>query len=131
MQQVHKVFHMSLIKQYRADGRTQPPPHPDLVDDCPEWTVQQVLDHRVVRRGRQRKIKYLISWVGYAADYNIWETAANASNAAELAREYWLTQPANCRLAASAVTYYAGLSTPLHSWIPWVPDKVISLYSVF
>ena len=110
IQQVHNVFHVSLIKQYRTDGRTQPPPPPDLVDDCTEWTVEQVLDHRVVRRGRQQKIEYLISWVGYAADNNTWESAANASNAAELVQEYWLTQPANCRLAASAVRNYAGLN---------------------
>ena len=32
-QQVHPVFHVSLVKQYRRDGRTQPPPPPDLVDD--------------------------------------------------------------------------------------------------
>ncbi len=48
MHQVHNVFHDSLIKPYRSDGRTQPPPPPELVDDCPEWTVEQVLDHRVV-----------------------------------------------------------------------------------
>ena len=52
MHQVHNVFHVSLIKPYRSDGRTQPPPPPELVDDCPEWTVEQVLDHRVVKRGR-------------------------------------------------------------------------------
>ena len=58
MHQVHNVFHVSLIKPYRSDGRTQPPPPPDLVDDCPEWTVEQVLDHRVVKRGRQRNVEY-------------------------------------------------------------------------
>ena len=92
--------------------RTQPPPPPDLVDDCPEWTVEQVLDHRIVRRGRQQKIEYqiLISWVDYAAENNTWESAANASNAAELVQDYLLTQPANCKLAASAVRNYAGLN---------------------
>ena len=68
MQQVHKVFQVSLIKQYRTDVRTQPPPPP--VDDCTKRTVEQVLDHRVVRRGRQQKIGYLISWVSYAAESN-------------------------------------------------------------
>ena len=59
MHQVYTVFHVSLIKPYRSDGCTQPPPPPDLVDDCPEWTVEQVLDHRGVKRGRQRKVKLL------------------------------------------------------------------------
>ena len=49
-------FHVSLIKPYSSDGRTQPPPPPELVDDCPEWTVEQVLDHRVVNCGHQRKV---------------------------------------------------------------------------
>ena len=35
MHQVHNVFHVSLIKPYRSDGRTQLPPPPELVDDCP------------------------------------------------------------------------------------------------
>ena len=32
MHQIHNVFHISLIKQYRSDGRTQPPPPPELVE---------------------------------------------------------------------------------------------------
>ena len=32
MQQVHNVFHVSLVEQYKSDGRTQPPPPLDLVD---------------------------------------------------------------------------------------------------
>ena len=34
IQQVHNVVHVSLIKQYRNDGRTQPSLPPELVDDC-------------------------------------------------------------------------------------------------
>jgi hypothetical protein len=33
------VFHVSLIKPYTSDGCTQPPPPPELVDDCPEWLM--------------------------------------------------------------------------------------------
>ena len=62
MHQNHNVFHISLIKQYRSGGRTQPPPPPELVEDHPEWTVDQILDHRVVKRGNQRKLEYLIGW---------------------------------------------------------------------
>ena len=96
MQQVHNVFHVSLIKQYRSDGCTQPPPPPDLVDDCPEWTVEQVLDQRTLHRGRQKKIEYLISWVSHGDEHNTWEPAKNVSNSAELVQDYWLTLPANC-----------------------------------
>ena len=85
MQQVHNVFHVSLIKQYMSDGRPQPPHPLDLVDDC---TVEQVLDHRTVYRGRQRKIEYLISWVGYGDEHNTWQTSKNVSNAAEYVQNY-------------------------------------------
>ncbi len=49
MHQVHNVCHVCLIKPDRSDACTQPPPPPELVDDCPEGTVEQVLDHRVVQ----------------------------------------------------------------------------------
>ena len=72
MHQIHNVFHISLIKQYRSDGRTQPPPPPELVEDHPEWTVEQILDHRVVKRGNQHKLEYLIGWEGYGEEHNTW-----------------------------------------------------------
>lgn len=78
MQQVHNVFHVSLIKQYRSDRHTQPPPSPDLVD----WTVGQILDHRPVYRDRQRKVEYLISWFGYGDENNTLEPAKNVSSTA-------------------------------------------------
>ncbi len=58
------------LKPYRSDGRTQPPPPPELVDDCPEWTVEHVLDHKVVKRGRQSKVEYLIHGEGYGDEHN-------------------------------------------------------------
>ncbi len=103
MHQVHNVFHVSLIKPYRSDGRTQPPPPPELVDDCPEWTVEQVLDHRVVKRGHQRKVEYLIHWEGYGDEHNTWETSANVANSLDCVQDYWLTLPPDQRLAAAAV----------------------------
>ena len=33
-------------------------------------------------------------------EHNTWEPSQNVSNAAEFVQDYWLTQPANCRLAA-------------------------------
>ena len=50
---IHRVICIFLIKQYRSDGRTQPPPPPELVDYFPEWTVEQILDHKTVHRGNQ------------------------------------------------------------------------------
>jgi len=48
MRSIHNVFHVSLIKEYKSDGRTQPPPAPDIIGDLPEFTVQKSLKHRHV-----------------------------------------------------------------------------------
>ena len=87
------MFHVSLIKPYRSNGRTQSPPPPELVDDCPEWTVEQVLDQRVVKRGRQRKVENLIHREGYGDEHNTWETTANVANSLDCVQDYWLTLP--------------------------------------
>ena len=81
------MFHVSLIKPSRSDGCTQPPPPPELVDDCPEWTVEQVLDHRVVKRGRQRKVGYLIHWEDYSDEHNTWEKLANVANSLDCVQD--------------------------------------------
>jgi len=103
MHQANIVFHASLIKPYRSDGRTQPPPPPELVDDCPEWTVEQVLDHKVVKRGRQCKVEFLIHWEGCGDEHNTWETSANVANSLDCVQYYWHTLPPDQRLAAAAV----------------------------
>ena len=33
---IHNVFHVSLLKRYHSDGRTQPPPPCLYIDDRPE-----------------------------------------------------------------------------------------------
>jgi len=107
MSQVHNVFHVSLIKPYLSDGRTQPAPLPELIDDTPEWTVEQVIDHRIVYRGRQKKIEYLIHWEGYGDEHNTWEPSANTKNAADAVQDYWRSLPPGERLAAASVMYVA------------------------
>ena len=73
-----------------------------MVDDCPEWTVQQVLGHRVVKRGRQRKIECLIHRDDYDDKHNTWETSANVANSLDCVQDYWLTLAPDQRLAAAA-----------------------------
>ena len=59
---IHDVFHVSLLKRYLWDriGRIDPPPPPEVIDDEPEWEVETILDHRLVERGRKKKVEYLI-----------------------------------------------------------------------
>jgi hypothetical protein len=87
---VHDVFHVSLLKQYKPGGRTQPPPLPIMIDGEPEFEVETILSHRSRRRGRGKaKTQFLIKWLGYGEEHNSWEPEANVRNCARLLSEYW------------------------------------------
>ena len=62
---IHDVFHVSLLKLYHSDGRAQPPPPCEIIDDEPEWEVEHVLNHRLVNPGRKTKVEYLLTFIGY------------------------------------------------------------------
>lgn len=74
---------------------------PELIDDEFEYTVDRVLDHREVKRGKQRKIEYLVHWLGYGDEHNTFEPAANLANSQEAVQEYWLKQPPQKRLVTA------------------------------
>ena len=87
----HPVFHVSNLRAYRYDGRSQPPPAPIMIDGEPEYEVERILDHR--QRQGSTKRQYLCKWVGYGAEHNTWEPERNLENCAELLREYWASKP--------------------------------------
>ena len=51
--------------------------------------MEQVIGHRVVSHGRQKKTEYLICWEGYGNEHSTWEPAADTGNAADLVQDYW------------------------------------------
>ena len=70
---VHPVFHVDLLTPYKETtfhGMNYTRPPPDLINDEEEYEVEQILDSRV--RGRNRKIQYLVKWVGYPDSDNQW-----------------------------------------------------------
>ena len=71
---VHNVFHVSLLKPYRSDGRVQPP-DPVVCEDDGEtyFYVERILDHRIHKRGRTQYKEYLVKWTGYGTEHNSWE----------------------------------------------------------
>ena len=93
---IHDVFHVSLLKPYHRDGRVEPPPPPELIDDEPEWEVDRILEHRLVKRGRKNKVEYLIKFVGYGPEHNLWQ--ADMSNCADSVSDYWALKPESERL---------------------------------
>ena len=93
---IHDVFHVSLLKQYHSDGRTPPPPPADIIDDEPEWEVERILGHRLVKRGRKTQTEYLITFVGYGPEHNMWQD--DVEHCRRLVKDYWDSKPESERL---------------------------------
>ena len=84
---IHNAFHVSLLKRYNSEGRAKPPPHCEIIDDEPEWEVERVLNHRLVKRGRKTKVEYLLTFVGYGPEHNLWQD--DVENCEQLVKDYW------------------------------------------
>jgi hypothetical protein len=72
--QVHDVFHVSQLKEYRSDfspvfSELPKCPALDALDTVPEM----VLDRRLVKKGNAAVPQVLIKWTGLSADTATWE----------------------------------------------------------
>lgn len=88
---IHNVFHVSLVKPYIGDAsssRVTPPPPVQWLDGEPLYTVESLLDHIVVRKGRGKIYKFLIKWEGYGEEHNTWEPESNLIGCGDMVREY-------------------------------------------
>ena len=70
---IHPVFHVDLLTPYtetafHGTNYTRPPP--DLINNEEESEIEQILDSRV--KGRNRRVQYLVKWVGYPNSDNQW-----------------------------------------------------------
>ena len=91
MARVHPVFHVSLLKPYKAPkdaSKRQRPPPPVILEDGPEHEVEAVLAHRYVGK----KLQYLIKFKGYDHVYDEWLPPSQL-HCDELLQEY-LASPA-------------------------------------
>jgi Chromo (CHRromatin Organisation MOdifier) domain len=85
---IHNVFHASLLMPYReteAHGANYLKPPPEIVNGQEEWEVEKVLDSR--RRGKKKRLQYLLKWKGFLEAENTWEYEEDIS-AEELIKEY-------------------------------------------
>ena len=82
---IHPVFHVSLLRPYRSDGRRQPPPPVLTLEGEEEFEVERILDHR--KRGR--RMQFLVRWSGYGAEHDAWEPEDNLINCPDRLKEYW------------------------------------------
>lgn len=95
---IHPVFHVSLLKSYKSDGRTQPPPPPEVIGEDLEYEVESILLHRDTKRGRGSKREFLVKWAGYGVEHNTWEPESNLANCQELLKAYWEAEAAKARI---------------------------------
>jgi hypothetical protein len=90
---IHNVFHVSLLTPYKETPQHGPnflQPPPDIINDTPEWEVEQILGSRTF--GRWKKKQYRIRWKGYSPAHDSWENADDV-HAPELADEFYATNP--------------------------------------
>jgi len=87
---VHPVFQVSLLEPAATDpllGQVQPAPPPIIVDDEPEWDVDEIVDSHF----RGRTLEYLARWVGF--DELTWEPADLFANAPSVVKRFYTSYP--------------------------------------
>jgi hypothetical protein len=81
---LHPVFHISLLEPARPNseaipGHIQPPPPAIIIDDEPEWEVEEILDSRRHRN----QLQYRVKWTGFHNQDKTWYPATNFENSQE------------------------------------------------
>jgi hypothetical protein len=92
---IHPVINVSQLKEYK-DGTDKFPnrpmpltrPDPVAIEDsgAPVWEVENIIDHK--RRGKNKRILYLVKWKGYPIHESTWEPIEHLDGALELVIEY-------------------------------------------
>jgi hypothetical protein len=89
---IHNTFHVSRVKPYVQGTRVSPPPDTVDVEGWPEYVVEQVLSHRIVRG----ELQFWVKWEGYGEDWNSWEPEGNLTCDGKMKNskldEYWAAQ---------------------------------------
>jgi hypothetical protein len=94
---VHPVFHVSLLKPFRADqdfpDHKAPERPPPVVPEEDEYEVEQVLGKRTRKVGRRRVTEYRLRWKGYGEEDDMW-VAKDRCFCPELIRQFEEAQAA-------------------------------------
>jgi Chromo (CHRromatin Organisation MOdifier) domain len=94
---IHNVFYASLLSPYTETPEhspNYPEPPPELIDDQPEYEVEQVLGSQ--HTGCHHKLQYLLRWKGYSTAHDSWKTAAE-TNCPDLIQEFYMANPTAVR----------------------------------
>jgi hypothetical protein len=85
---IHPSFHVSLLRAYKAGGRTQPPAPSFEFEGDEYFQIDHIVKHTTTRSGKR---KYLIRWKGYGEEHNTYEPEENIllSEGGRTLRRYW------------------------------------------
>jgi hypothetical protein len=89
---IHNVFHASLLSPYvemELHGQNFPEPPPEIIENDPEFEVEQIVGSR--RVGKKKSLQYKIRWKGYSLAHDSWEPAAQV-HAPELIKRFQKTK---------------------------------------
>jgi len=99
---IRPTFYVSLLKPYRSDGVTHPPPPIELEGEL-EYEVEDILQVRnkitnqkkkrdgTLSKGKEIR-EYLVKWKGYGYEHCIWEPESQLTNCAEIFQAFWQHQ---------------------------------------
>jgi hypothetical protein len=92
---VHPVISVAHLEPAKDDAFNRPQPdHPEPIyvdgdtENMKSFEVEAVLNKRERRRGRKVITEYLIRWVGYGPDYDVWYPLSALNDCKELVEEY-------------------------------------------
>jgi M-phase phosphoprotein 8 len=71
--------------------RCQPLPTPLRFEEgAPVFEVEQILDMRLVKRGRKTFKEYLVKWAGFTQEHNTYEPESHLEDCKEAVADYVL-----------------------------------------
>ncbi len=84
LQNIHDVFHVSLLESYHTvEGRALPTPSLIEVDGENQGEIEEVLDSWM----HYEKLQYLVKWLKYSVSDSEWILACNLGAAEEFVTE--------------------------------------------
>lgn len=97
--QIHPTINVSQLKPYRRNEEfpnrrnSRPPPLQVYDNNDEEHEVEEILGHRIKRRGRTSRKEYLVKWKGYPSYDATWEPESHLSTASDILTAYKQQQP--------------------------------------